>query len=231
MLKYAELASNQRTMLSMLCTGQSFKTDELAKACCPSIGAGDAAHVLCNMRDAGLVFSNQKPSSQRYADWKVSEYGKLVFMGRSAQAVPAPSLSERILELLKASGAPLSSVGIGALLAANSAEVLQALMGMSASVQRLPGKGWVLRNCNSTTIPQITGVPATAQNKPYRILRVCDTGITLFDKKCDTAEEAAAFARANIEKASPDTVNYVVTLHKSMRFIPPVAAGVEVEEY
>ncbi|QJD54964.1 hypothetical protein PssvBMR12_gp16 [Pseudomonas phage MR12] len=68
--------------------------------------------------------------------------------------------------------------------------------------------------------------------KPYRVLRVSNTGITLFTNKFESVTDADRYARTNIHGASSDTVNYVVTLHKSMRFVPQVVqpAGVEVED-
>lgn len=64
-------------------------------------------------------------------------------------------------------------------------------------------------------------------DKPYRVLRVSDTGVTLFDTKFDSEDAADRFARTNIHNATPDVRNYVITMHAAMKFVKPVAAGVE----
>ncbi|QJD55324.1 hypothetical protein PssvBMR16_gp19 [Pseudomonas phage MR16] len=165
-MKFTDLTSAQRSMLTMLCTGQSFNTQELGRGCNPVFRPDQAAASLLGMRDMGLVFSNQKPAGMTYADWRASDYGKSVFAGRPAD-VPAPD--------------------------------------------------------HQIKVP-------TA--KPYRVLRVSNTGITLFTNKFESVTDADRYARTNIHGASSDTVNYVVTLHKSMRFVPQVVqpAGVEVED-
>ena len=49
----------------------------------------EAANLLNNLRQLGLVYSQQKPDNQSYALWKASEYGVAVFMSRPDE-VPAP---------------------------------------------------------------------------------------------------------------------------------------------
>ncbi|QHJ82035.1 MAG: hypothetical protein [Bacteriophage sp.] len=89
---------------------------------------------------------------------------------------------------------------------------------------------WSLTSGLRNALAALTPCPKPAPDKPYRVLRVNDEGITLFDTKFPSLDSADRFARTNVHKASADTVNYVVTLHKSMRYVAPVAAGVQVEE-
>ncbi|QJD54784.1 hypothetical protein PssvBMR6_gp16 [Pseudomonas phage MR6] len=78
--------------------------------------------------------------------------------------------------------------------------------------------------------PSLAG-PSVAPQKPYRVLRVANNGVTLFTNKFESVIDADRYARTNIHGASSDTVNYVVTLHKSMRFVPQVVQpAVEVED-
>lgn len=162
-MKFTDLTNYQRSMLTMLCTGQTFSTAELGRGCNPALKPDQAAASLLRLRDLGLVFSNQKPANQAYAMWKASEYGQAVFMSR-----------------------PL--------------EVTQVALHLPTEVQKA---------------------------EPYRVLRVSDSGITLFDTKFDSEDAADRFARTNIHNADPDVRNYVVTIHSAMKFVKPVAAGVE----
>jgi hypothetical protein len=84
-MKFTDLTSYHRSMLTMLCTGQTFSTAELGRGCNPSLKPDQAAASLLRLRDLGLVFSNQKPPGQAYAMWKASEYGQAVFMSRPAE--------------------------------------------------------------------------------------------------------------------------------------------------
>lgn len=88
-MKFTDLTSAQRSMLTMLCTGQTFSTEELGRGTVPKFKPDQAASSLLGMRDLGLVFSNQKPANQQYAMWKASQYGRAVFEGRPSEVVQA----------------------------------------------------------------------------------------------------------------------------------------------
>jgi hypothetical protein len=81
-MKFTDLNGNERSMLSMLCTGQSFDTAQLGRGCTPKIDAQAAARVLMDMRSSGLVFSSQKTNPQTFTPWRASDYGKAVFESR-----------------------------------------------------------------------------------------------------------------------------------------------------
>lgn len=85
-MKFSELAPTQRTLLSALATAQgtTLTTDRLA-ACLTGAERGNcqaAAHRLCAMRDAGLIFSHQKKSTEPYCRWQISLLGLALFEGR-----------------------------------------------------------------------------------------------------------------------------------------------------
>lgn len=164
-MKFTDLTSAQRSMLHMLCSNNTgWPTDVLGRGCMPKFKPDQAASSLLGLRDMGLVYSNQKPSTQPYAMWKASAYGMAVFAGRPADVAPP-----------------------------------------------------------------VEPTPATVE-KPFRVLQVRDDGITLFATAFNDIDTADRFARTNIHGQRADAVNYIVTLHKSMRYIAPVAAGVQVEE-
>lgn len=81
-MTFAQLNSSQRSILTMLCTGQTFNTAELGRGTVPKQDAQAAAQILMEMRDAGLIFSSQKAAGAQYASWRASDYGKKVFEGR-----------------------------------------------------------------------------------------------------------------------------------------------------
>jgi hypothetical protein len=67
--------------------------------------------------------------------------------------------------------------------------------------------------------------------KPFRVLVVSDSGIELLDSKYGTQESAQNRANSAIEKTTPDTVAYVVTLHSSVKYVAPVAAARDIVHY
>lgn len=81
-MTFAQLNSSQRSILTMLCTGQTFNTAELGRGTVPKQDAQAAAQILMEMRDQGLIFSSQKAAGAQYASWRASDYGKKVFEGR-----------------------------------------------------------------------------------------------------------------------------------------------------
>lgn len=81
-MKFTDLTSEQRSMLTMLCTGQVFNTSELGRGCNPRADGPKAAHLLMDLREKGIVFSSQKRPGVPYAQWRASEYGREVFAGR-----------------------------------------------------------------------------------------------------------------------------------------------------
>lgn len=89
---------------------------------------------------------------------------------------------------------------------------------------------WALTDRGRAMLAELSTPPAAP--KPYRVLQVSDTGVTLFDREYRTESLAQNFANTNIEGLSTgNTVNYVVTLHSSVKFVPPVPAGREVVTY
>lgn len=86
-MKFTDLSGNQRSMLTMLCTGQTFTTIELARGCNPRADAQSAAQLLMDLREKGVAFSSQKPAGQPYANWRASDYGRDVFAGRPDDVV------------------------------------------------------------------------------------------------------------------------------------------------
>jgi hypothetical protein len=90
-MKFTDLSSQQRSMLTMLCTGQAFNTAELGRGCYPRAdaryAAQHAAQLLIDLREKGLVFSSQKAAGQPYAHWRASDYGRDVFAGRPDEVV------------------------------------------------------------------------------------------------------------------------------------------------
>jgi hypothetical protein len=90
---------------------------------------------------------------------------------------------------------------------------------------------WSLTEEAKRLMAEARVVHETPAAKPFRVLQVCDNGITLFDKKYMLQSDAQNFANTNIDKQAPDVVNYVVTLHSAVKFVPPVAAGRDVVQY
>lgn len=85
-MKFSDLPSIQRTLLAALATAQgaTLTTDRLA-ACLTGAERGNcqaAAHRLCAMRDAGLIFSHQKKANETYCRWQISLLGLALFEGR-----------------------------------------------------------------------------------------------------------------------------------------------------
>lgn len=81
-MKFSDLNSLQRSLLAALASavGSTLHTGQLAGYC--GNDAQKAAHQLCALRDAGLIFSHQKPAGQQYAKWQISLVGMAVFEGR-----------------------------------------------------------------------------------------------------------------------------------------------------
>jgi hypothetical protein len=101
-MKFTDLAAQQRSMLTMLCTGQTFDTAQLGRGCNPRQDAQRAAQILMNMREQGLVFSSQKTAVQTYASWRASDYGKAVFAGRPEEV----QASDVVAAMAEAQSAP-----------------------------------------------------------------------------------------------------------------------------
>lgn len=95
-MKFTDLTSNQRSMLAALCAvGTGIHTDRLGLGCTPKLSPERAASVLLELRQNGLVYSNQKPTGHAYALWKASEYGLAVFMSRPDEvAAPGAAANE-----------------------------------------------------------------------------------------------------------------------------------------
>lgn len=81
-MKFAQLGSPSRSILTALAASNNLTTDQLANACCPKKTPKEAANELCGLRALGLVYSMQKPDSKPYASWAISAVGKAVFEGR-----------------------------------------------------------------------------------------------------------------------------------------------------
>lgn len=81
-MKFSQLDSPSRSILTALAATNHLTTDQLANACCPKKTPKEAANVLCGLRSLGLVYSMQKPDSKPYASWAITAVGKAVFEGR-----------------------------------------------------------------------------------------------------------------------------------------------------
>lgn len=81
-MKFSDLTSNQRSIIAALAASSSLRTDALGRCCVPRLDGPGAANVLCSLRELGLIYSHQKPTSQTYADWKISQVGMAVFTAR-----------------------------------------------------------------------------------------------------------------------------------------------------
>lgn len=84
-MKFTDLPPTHRSILAALCAvgNASLRTDALGRCTSPRHSTPqEAANLLNNLRQLGLVYSQQKPDNQLYALWKASEYGVAVFMGR-----------------------------------------------------------------------------------------------------------------------------------------------------
>lgn len=86
-MKFSSLTSNSRSILAALAASSTLNTYRLGLCCTPKLDAPAAANVLCDMRKKGLIFSQQKPMNQSYAEWGISEFGYAVFAGRPDQDV------------------------------------------------------------------------------------------------------------------------------------------------
>jgi hypothetical protein len=81
-MKFSDLNPRMRSMIAALNSTNHMNTAELGHACLPQIDAQSAANMLNELRGNGLVFSMQKPESQKYANWAITTVGRAVFMGR-----------------------------------------------------------------------------------------------------------------------------------------------------
>jgi hypothetical protein len=91
-MKFTDLPPTNRSILAALCAAGAagLRTDALGRCTSPRHSTPqEAANLLNNLRQLGLVYSQQKPDNQSYALWKASEYGVAVFMSRPDE-VPAP---------------------------------------------------------------------------------------------------------------------------------------------
>lgn len=81
-MKFSNLTSNMRSMLTALAASNHLNTEQLGNGCVPKLNGQQAANVLIELRQKGIVYSMQKPDTQRFALWSATEFGKAVFMGR-----------------------------------------------------------------------------------------------------------------------------------------------------
>lgn len=97
-MKFTDLPPTQRSILAALCAAGAagLRTDALGRCTSPRHSTPqEAANLLNNLRQLGLVYSQQKPDTQSYALWKVSEYGVAVFVSRPDE-VPAPGAAASV---------------------------------------------------------------------------------------------------------------------------------------
>lgn len=108
-MKFSQLDSPSRSILTALAATNHLTTDQLGNACCPKQTPKEAANVLCGLRALGLVYSMQKPDLKPYASWAITTVGKGVFLGRPDGDVnitpdstaSAASASEELLYIVK----------------------------------------------------------------------------------------------------------------------------------
>ncbi len=81
-MKFSTLSAAHRSALAAIRNAGVLKTDKLAAVMGGGITAQQAAHQLCAMRKAGLVFSHQKDSGAQYCRWEVTTLGEALFNGR-----------------------------------------------------------------------------------------------------------------------------------------------------
>lgn len=80
-MKFSTLCVTHRSALAALCNSDVLTTDKLAKVMnLPTAQA--AAHSLCKMRKAGLIFSHPKAQPSQYCLWEVTTLGEALFNGR-----------------------------------------------------------------------------------------------------------------------------------------------------
>lgn len=97
-MKFTDLPPTNRSILAALCAAGAagLRTDALGRCTSPRHSTPqEAANLLNNLRQLGLVYSQQKPDNQSYALWKASEYGVAVFMSRPDE-VPAPGAAASV---------------------------------------------------------------------------------------------------------------------------------------
>lgn len=92
-MKFSQLSLTNRTILANIANVGKLNTESLARALGTSPAA--AAHELCALRKAGLIFSHQKKAGEQYCVWEVTNIGQAIFDAR-------PS-GEALLDLGKAS--------------------------------------------------------------------------------------------------------------------------------
>lgn len=80
-MKFSTLSAAHRSALAAICNSGVLTTDKLAKVM-GSISNPVAAHQLCAMRKAGLIFSHQKVGSEQFCKWEVTTLGEALFNGR-----------------------------------------------------------------------------------------------------------------------------------------------------
>lgn len=78
-MKFASLTANQRSLLAALCNAGPTRTDRLARVA--KTDPQGAAHILCALRKAGLVFSKEKGNNS-YAEWEATAIGHALFSDR-----------------------------------------------------------------------------------------------------------------------------------------------------
>lgn len=98
-MKFTDLPPSNRSILAALCAAGAagLRTDALGRCTSPRHHTPqEAANLLNNLRQLGLVYSQQKPDNQSYALWKASEYGLAVFMGRPADVQPERTVTSSV---------------------------------------------------------------------------------------------------------------------------------------
>ncbi|ANH51121.1 hypothetical protein FDH02_gp45 [Pseudomonas phage VSW-3] len=78
-MKFSTLAPSFRSALSALANVTTMRTDKLANVL--NTDPQGAAHVLCQMRKLGLIFSMEKGTAA-YAPWAITEVGMQLFANR-----------------------------------------------------------------------------------------------------------------------------------------------------
>lgn len=81
-MKFSDLSSAARSMLTALRSSNYLLTDALGRAASPQLAPANASAVLLELRKKGLVFSHQKTQGETYCKWAISDLGILVFDGR-----------------------------------------------------------------------------------------------------------------------------------------------------
>lgn len=81
-MKFSDLSKTQRSMLAALASAVNTTLDTGRLAGYTGGDAAAAAYILCSLREAGLVFSQQKPVSKQYVPWQITKVGMAVFESR-----------------------------------------------------------------------------------------------------------------------------------------------------